>query len=236
MNRKGISPLLAGVMYVAIVVVSIVIIINVVTPYIQKMKDEAAFEQAKNIMTALDKAIREVAYEGKGSTRVLPLQIKKGKLIIDNETDSIKYELETKTLLVSPNTKRKIGNLVFTANNDVDVDDFGTYIRMRNRYLEINFTKVGNASYYQPINLSELITGVKLLEENVNFVGKVITKVDYTTENGTGYVRAEETGHDLPYGRVIVHLNTSEAEFDIYYTLNSFADYLIIEGENYVAH
>jgi cellobiose-specific phosphotransferase system component IIB len=236
MFGKGVSPLLTGVLYIAIVTVAVGVVVNVVTPTIKKMEDQAAFEQGKDIIASIDKVIAEVISEGKGSTRIVPIQIKKGMISIDNTSDKIEFTIDTEALLVSPNVKRKVGNLVFASNMDVDVIDNGNYITMRNSYLEVNITKNGTQTNWEYINMSNLIMGIRLIRENKNFNGNVLIKVDDVFEDGYGYVYAEEYGYKLPKGKVIAHLNTSEAEFDIVFTLNSYSDFLTIEGRNYRAY
>lgn len=228
---KSLSPILSGVLYTGIILVAIIIAINILDPVIEKMKDSAAFEEAKSFMAQLDKVIQTVAKEGKYSTRVITLDFSRGKYIIDNETNSIEYVLETEAKLVSPGTMKKMGNVIITSGRDVKVEDLGNIIRMSNSYLVINFTKLGNETNFVPVNLSKIISEIKVVRENVVFSPEVVIKFN-EIENGKGYVKAEQTGEALPFGRVIAHIESSGITFDIIFTLKSYSDFIIIEAKN----
>ncbi len=230
-SMKSLSPLLSGVLYTGIILIGIIIAMSILGPVIEQMKDRAAFEEAKSFMLQLDKAIQAVAKEGKYSTRILTLDFSKGKYLIDNETNSIEYELETEAKLVSPGTSKKMGNLIITSGRDVKVEDLGNIIRMSNSYISVNFTKLGNETNYVSVNLSEIITDIKLVKENIIISPSIVIKFG-DTEKGNGYVKAEETGEMLPLGKVVAHLETSSISFDIVFTLKSYSDFITVKVEN----
>ncbi len=228
---KGASPLVAGIIYTAIVLVAIIIALSFVLPEVEKMKDRAAFEHAKSIMMKLDKAIREVASEGMYSSRIVTISLDKGSLIVYNGTGKIEYRLESTADIVAPGTEKKMGDIIIAGGDDVAVEEKDGKIIMRNSYLEVNFTKLGNASYYVPVNVSRVIEGIRLLRENVTLYPKISIKLA-DIDSGDGYVSAVETGEKLPKGEVVVHVVHNKLSFDIYFTLKSYADFLIIEAKN----
>ncbi len=228
---KSLSPLLSGVLYTGIVIVSVILAMNILGPVVEKMKDRAAFEEARSFMASLDKTIQKVVKEGRYSTRVISLDFSRGKYIIDNKTNRIKYELETEAKLVSPGTMKKVGNLIIASGDDVKVEDLGNVIRMSNSYLQVNFTKIGNESSYAPVNLSQMITEIKLIKENITINPGIILKFS-DVESGNGYVKAEEMGENLPVGKVIVHVKSGAMSFDVVYTLKSYADFITLSVKN----
>ena len=227
---KSLSPLLSGVLYTGIVIVSVILAMNILGPVVEKMKDRAAFEEARSFMASLDKTIQKVVKEGRYSTRVISLDFSRGKYIIDNKTNRIKYELETEAKLVSPGTMKKVGNLIIASGDDVKVEDLGNVIRMSNSYLQVNFTKIGNESSYAPVNLSQMITEIKLIKENITINPGIILKFS-DVESGNGYVKAE-MGENLPVGKVIVHVKSGAMSFDVVYTLKSYADFITLSVKN----
>ncbi len=228
---KSLSPILSGVLYTGIILIAIIIAMSVLGPVIDQMKDRAAFEEAKSFMLQLDKAIQAVAKEGKYSTRILTLDFSRGKYLIDNETNRIKYVLETEAKLVSPGTEKKIGNLVITSGDDVKVEDLGNVIRMSNSYLVVNFTKLGNESSFVSVNLSKIIGEIKLIKENTVISPTIVIKFG-EIESGNGYVKTEEVGESLPIGKVIAHVETSTIKFDVIFTLRSYSDFITVEVNN----
>ncbi len=228
---KGLSPFLSGVLYMAIVVSTIILVVNVITPAIEEMKDKASFEQAVSTMSIIDKAIQEVMSEGKFSSRVITISVDRGKYIIDNSSNRIEYILETEADLVSPGVKKRIGNLIITSGMDVDVFVVNDTIVMRNSYLEVNFTKLGNQTNMVPINLSEIIENVTVIKENVTIKPNMTIKVS-GVESGNGYVIPQEVGEELSKGVVIAHVETNAIRFDVYFTLNSYADFIAVDVRN----
>ncbi len=228
-KRKAVSPLIAGTLYMTIAIVVIAILISVITPYVQSLRDRAAFESAKTMMHDLATSLQEIIAEGKGSTRVVPLVIRRGVLIVDNRSNLIEFRMKTDTPLVARSAMIREGNIIIAEGDDVSVVDNGNVITMRNSYLEVNITKAGTPDNWQQINMSRIIAGVKLLKENVTFNGTVRILVNNVFENATGYIYAEMYGNNLPRGRVIAHLAVNGTEFELLITLPSYADYLELE-------
>ena len=225
--KKGVSPLLAGALYVGIVSVALLIVVQTGSPAIAKMQDIAAVDQAKDSFAGLDKVIQDVASEGKGSTRVVPVQIKKGDITIDSANDQIEYGLDTNAEMISPRTRRTVGNLIFGANTNVQVTDNGADIVVENEHIIATFNKTGNSTNYTYVNVSSAIKSIFVKDTNLTFDGAVRVRIDDTASNeiGNGYVRAEETGARLARGRIIVHVNNSFADYDVYFTLESGRDH-----------
>ena len=230
-KRKGIAPLLAGALYVGIVSVAVLIVVQAGAPALTKMQDVAAVDQAKDSLTNFDKIIQDVATEGKGSTRVVPIQLKKGDLTIDSSTDTIEYTLDTKAEIISPRTKRVVGNMIFKSNANAMVTDNGTDLIIENEHLIAVFNKTGNSTGFAQMNISSSIRSVYLKDTSTTFNGAIRIRIDGIASNeiGNGYVYAEKVGRDLARGRIIAHMNNSAADYDVYFTLESGRDHIFIE-------
>ncbi len=237
-KRKGVSPLLAGALYVGIVSIALLIVVQTGSPAITKMQDISAVDQAKDSFANLDKVIHDVASEGKGSTRVVPIQIKKGDITIDSANDYIEYGLDTNAEMISPRTRRTVGNLIFGANTDVTVTDNGTDIFVENAHLIVTFNKTGNSTNFSAIDLSKAIKSTYLKEANTTFDGVIRMRIDNMDSNevGNGYSYAEELGSKLARGRVIVHVNNTYADYDAYFSLESGRDHLLVSIKNFNLH
>ena len=227
--RKGISPLLAGTLYIAIAMFVIALVLTMAMPFFQKLRDKAAFENAKQMMNNINSALREVVAEGRGSTRLVSVNVRRGVLIVDNESNTIEFRMRTEAPLVARSTMVREGDLIIAEGDDVDVVDNGDIITMRNSYLEVNISKIGNRTSWQEINFSQIIQGVYLIRENVSFAGSIRILINDVYENGTGYVYAEMYGEGLPRGRAIAHLLVNGTELELLITLPSYADFLVVE-------
>ncbi len=236
--RKGVSPLLAGALYAGIVSVAVLVVMQIGSPAITKMQDIAAVDQAKDSLANFDKIVQEVASEGVGSARVIPVQIKKGDLSVVSSGDKVEYTIETKAEIISPRTRRTVGNLVFSSNANTDVVDNGTDWIMENEHLIAVFNKTGNSTDFAPLNISETIRSLYLKDTGTTFNGVIRIRIDGETTNeaGNGYTYAEKTGTRLAKGTVVIHVNNTAADYDVYFTLESGRDHLIESIENYNPH
>ena len=236
--KKGISPLFAGVLYFAIAIAGVTIVVQTGAPALSNMKDVAAIDQAKDSLSNLDKIISLVAEEGRGSSRVVPLQIKRGDFVFSADLDTIAYEIDTRAEVISPGTRTPIGALVFSSGSSVNVYDNGVSWILENEHIRFNMTMAGNSSYYAPLNTSGLVEDIYFKGTGTRFDGTVDILIDESIAagNGTGYTYVEGTGLNIARGRVIAHLNTTTASYDVYFTLRSGSDFIDISVKNFNTH
>lgn len=106
------------VVYTLIGLSIIAIILTMAMPQIDKMKDKSVVEQTATALNELDKKIIEIT-QAPGNSRVIEFKIAKGKLEINQDTDSIVYYLEdTKLELSEPGENIKQGNLVLLTKKE----------------------------------------------------------------------------------------------------------------------
>ncbi len=88
--------------YTLIGLVIIGIIIAIVTPAIDRYKDELIIEQTLTVLNNLDEKIKETRDAGAGNRRIISeLRIKKGSFSIDSLENNITYVLEESRLKYS---------------------------------------------------------------------------------------------------------------------------------------
>ncbi len=73
-NKKG-DVWVSAVLYIALGMVIITIVLAAGLPLVTKMKDKNTVAQTKRVMLSIDDNLKEVATEGPGSRRVIPLEI-----------------------------------------------------------------------------------------------------------------------------------------------------------------
>lgn len=121
MRRCGVSEFVSIVFYVAIVVAAIGIVLNVALPRINTMEESASVENNINAMQELDSAIRQVASEGRYSTRRIGLTFKHGEYRFDNTTGTFYYQVETDSGMISPHTTITMGGVDVSASAAVTI-------------------------------------------------------------------------------------------------------------------
>lgn len=111
MQKRG-QELIEAVIYILIAVVIMGIILAVVYPKIEKMKDKSTIEQSINILEEIENTITEMRRGGPGNQRILELGIKKGILTINSEEDKIIFEMDSAYTYSEPGQDYIQGNIV----------------------------------------------------------------------------------------------------------------------------
>jgi len=228
-GRRALSTLIAGVLYMGIIVGAIAITLQYAKPTLEMIRDSATIDEAQASLQKVDKAIGDVISEGKGARRVLTLTVTNGEYRIEGAKKSVSFELETDAKLVEPGYAIKQGNVEISANAEVDAYDNGTNYVLENRYLKVFFNKI-NGTY----NNSFVISGMVQLRNNLSLplVAVPITiDNDPATMYGTGYT-SMEPGFGLATGSVVAHMSSPSLTYDIHYDLRSEADFITVRIEN----
>ncbi len=244
MKTKAVSLLVSFVMIVAISVVAISIVLSIGLPAIERAKDAALINEAKNIMQLIDSSARQVLFEGNGAQRVFPVSSTGGDYFSEKSTDRIIFKLNSISGIIDPGTRKKEGNLLISAGTDVKASEYdansdGTNeLVFENSRILFAVKKIGNSSSYAAVNNSQLVKLIQLKENVLN-----ITPADSSTiidnsplsANGTGYTELTQTGDLLREASIKAYIESgSGANYEIWYTLRSNADFILQEVKNIV--
>ena len=240
-GKKGVSPLIATVLVIMISVIVIGLVIHIGLPAIDRAKESATLNEALQNMRVLDNLIREVMSEGGGSLRSMDLKVSGGTYKVNEQANSIDFEFDMKSDLVRPGTFVQEGNLmvmrgVNTRAYEADLDgDGATELVLENEVMRVALQKVGSPSSWQSINTKENIKLLNFKETgaNVSIADSSIIIDDHAaTAAGTGYSKLLETGDHLPKAEALFHISTANIEYDVLYTLQSGADFIIVKVLN----
>lgn len=211
---------ISAVLYVLIIVIAIAIILTVVQPLFQKMQDKTKFSQSKETMLALDNQIIQVAGEGAGSQRVVPIEIGAGNVELDNE--SITHKLETKSKVVEPRSQVEFGNLIISSGKDVKGYETNNSYVLENSKIKAEFLK-GNFT-----DKTRIIRNITLLENNVTTDITIDFAIDiiYSLDGNTTLL---DKGDNLAKARVLATITDPTPDYQVMFTLESEADYIKVE-------
>ncbi|MAG16140.1 hypothetical protein CMO88_03700 [Candidatus Woesearchaeota archaeon] len=230
-NKKGVIWV-STVIYVMIAIVVMVIVLEAGLPLIKGITEKSAFNKIRDTLVLLDKQIQQVASEGQGSQRVIPIEITDGELSVKNQ--KLRWKLETGTQLIDSRTRTELGNLVIASGVDVDAELVADYFIVQNSRIKINFSKIGSSSNFTRINTSTIINNIFFKDSNVQTNGTFTFFVnDSSSINGTGYTSLEDEGTSLTSASVKAHVNNSLVEYDLILTLDSKTDFFRAAIENY---
>ncbi len=234
-SKKGISPLIAGVIYTGLVVATVTLVITLGLPQLDRITESTLYLNVREGMTNLDNAIQKVAAEGRGSVRIVPLEIRSGGFVVDGANDLGKYEIETTSEIVSPRTAVQFGNLVIGSNADVNASENATHYTLQNSRLQVILRKFGSPTSQTTVNTTELVQEIKVLSTNKtlplitnNTVMQFTLNGDTAASSGTGFTTLQEAGTVLSQGNVSVYVNAASGAYTMDLILESEADYLTV--------
>lgn len=238
-NFHGIT-LIAGVIFIGLVIAATIIVVQGGLPVVKKIQSASTIEQMKTSFTDLDKIIREVSSEGRGSKRTIQLRIEEGQANINSSDNTLFWVSETDAHIISPRTSQRFGNLVIGSNLETKTSEaqfpFNTSIssfKLENSHIIVYIKKIGTLNNPANFNTNQLVLGIyqKDLREWLSIPGLVKISLDNNilSESGTGWTVLEQTGNHLPYGQVKAFINTSYASYNIIFTLESGTDWIGVE-------
>lgn len=230
--KKG-QMWISFVIFLLIGVSVLIIILKAGTPIANRLRDRVAFTKAENTMLSVDQTIDDVARESLGSQRVVPIDIPDGKVIIGS--NAIKWEMETDAKIIEPRTSIDRGDVKITADASVSARQNGSSFILENDILLANISSVGNASSWQSINASRLISYIEF-KANSKRIANVSFNVGGLagSEAGQGYSALLDDGTLLGKSAVLARINSSAVDYELLLTLESGADFLKIQTRNVV--
>jgi hypothetical protein len=111
---KGVEPIVAAVLVIAISLAGIMIVLQYSQPSVSRLSDISLFNQGKEIIKQIDDNFGYVIQEGEGSTRALHLSIGGGQYLVDNSSDSIIFSMDDPSGIVGNGVSRMEGNINIT--------------------------------------------------------------------------------------------------------------------------
>lgn len=241
MLKKGISPLIATVLVILLAFLAITIVLLIGIPAIERAKEAAVINEAMENMKAIGNTIKEVASEGLGSLRSLQIKITDGEYKVNEKANSVDFTYSIKSGIIQSGTFIKEDSVTLSCGanakaSEYDLDGDGSNdLVLENEILRIVILKNGTASNQVDINTSTLIKILNFKETDVN-VTPIDSSIilDYYVESsyGTGYSELVKEDDHLAKAEAIVHLNTTYINYDILYSLQSGADFVIVKIQN----
>lgn len=246
--RKGISEIATAALYIGISVTAISAALTVGAPAIDNMRDAAAISQAQTFMQDLDSNVQQVVSEGMGSTRTVSINLQRGRMFFENDTNALVYELETNADVISPQSSTRSGNVVLSSSANVEVYNKSNgdgkeptsysgpdCYMMENEHIRACIKQVANVSDFDPINTTYLLTHYEFKDDSKQLNGNLTVKLDGidSTSYGRGYTQVERYGTYVGTGRVKAHVASDYGyTYDVIIALPTGADFLKVDVQN----
>lgn len=92
---KGLQPLVAMVLLIAISFLAISIVFQIGNPIIDRSKEILLYQDAQNNLLTIDTAVKDVVFQGEGAKRSLRLSIAGGSYFIDEDLNEITFKMDS---------------------------------------------------------------------------------------------------------------------------------------------
>ena len=235
-SQKKAQVWVSAIIYTLVAILALVLILNTGIPILTELKDRAVFEKVKEIMLDMDEHITEIASQGIGSQSSVSFEVKDGEISFDN--NQMIWEIETKSEIISPRTRTKIGNLIIASNANVRTIETSNHFIMESYILNDTFrfavNKLGSSGSLVSYNVSDVVANISYNGDNMDGDFKFSLNDEPTSMNGTRYIEMIPSGNNSNLGsaRIIAHMNSEFANYDLVFTLGSFADFVTVNIKN----
>jgi len=239
MNKIGVSPLVSGVIIMVVVMASTFLVMNTLTPVLEKGKETSILNNGKQVLSALDTAIRELIYEAPGAKKELKLTTTGGRFIVSGKDDKIQFSLLTSTPILEPGSSTKEGNMLisygpnlkaseYDANSDGEIDlvieNDAVLFAVRKLYSSTNIGFINTTNVTHPF--ITLIRNKRTGTDITPTFGIFIND-DVSSSYGNGYTQLVETGETLSEANIKLYLESNaNITYETYFTLLSGQDFV----------
>ncbi len=216
-----------------IAIVTFTVVLGIGLPAVDSSRQIANFKDAEAAARLLDNAIRNVASEGKGATRVLEFNSPPLESLPDE--DAFEFRMTASTQLLEYLTRRFTGNIVYVSGSDVSCSDNGRNITAENGRISVVFQKIEKTAPAASIDTSKNILSVKEKSSATTIAiinSSIVLDGNQSTSTGTGYSQLLRSGSSLSSCSVFFFVNSTSSDYDVYYTLYSGADFVVIDVKN----
>ncbi len=236
---RGVSTILSTVVVVSIIVASSIATVGVVKPMIEKGKETAALQKAKNILLEMDQIIKNLIYQSVGSRKILSVSIPKGEIIVSGAEDKIEFNMYPKIKIMESGVSKREGSLLISYGPQVksyetDIDNDGnTDLVIENSAVLFAVKKFYSSSSPGFINMSSdsVISLIKdkLTNTTITPTFKVSFNDDVNTTFGYGYTELLTSGSSSE-GTIKLHLHCPSSmrnlTYDVFFTLKGGQDFV----------
>lgn len=231
-SKKG-EIWVSAVIYVLVGIVILTIVLEAGIPFIKGLQERSNVNRARNTMVSIDQNIQDVAKEGQGSQRIVPMEIPEGTVNV--EDNKLRWKIETASKVIEPRTRVELGNLVIASDVEVSAADYPGFHVIENSRILVNFTSFGSSANKTSINTSSLINYITFKDTGTQTSGifTFFVNQNASTTAGTGYTELLQKGSGLSSSTLKASVNSTIYEYDLLLTLDSGADFLRATIENF---
>jgi hypothetical protein len=228
--------MISAVLFMAITITAITLTYQAGMPVVKRLSTAATVDAMKDVFTGMDSVIREVASGSQGFRRKIYLNMDPGRFVVNSSSDQVYWMIETDAGVVSPRSKQEFGNAVLGSNLNVRTYSGNHNLTpawvLENEHLMAYIRIVGTPSSYQSYSTSQLLLGLYSKDLDKWMDGGIDLLVDGNpaTSTGSGYTYVRSLSDDLPSAVAEAYME-STLNYTVYFTLDSGADFLIIEAE-----
>lgn len=208
MKRKA-QIWISAILFILVITVSLTIVLRAGTPLVTNLQDKTIFTRQKNLFLSLDQNIRDIAAEGQGSQRVIPVEIEKGQLEVTDGT--LRWAFKTDAKILESGSEIDLGNLYITSNSDVYTQETNETYLLGNTYVKYLFHKCDEDSCM--INSSNVLLSVNFTNPENGVESESSGEFGFEFGDGAwvlpGYSELQDAGSNLGQASLYYYINTT---------------------------
>ncbi len=223
-SKKSQAPILAGVIYMVIVLVGISIVISAFYPKMIEMKEYSNVKKTIECYNNIENSLNHIFLSSIGSSKEIKCEINKG--FINIEKNTIKFTFKD-ILHIYLNmfdlSKYYIGEGVVIYDNK-------TYYLMENKYLQVNVSKLNKKAG----SIDNIITSVLHKSSKIKYNKRFNFTINHDKILTQGIITTYpiDVNKKTNRGRIVVEVRNNNTEYNLSIILPSDADYIILSLEN----
>lgn len=173
MQRKKAQVWVETMVYTLIAFALIGIVLAFVKPKIEEAQDKVVIEQSIKILEDINSIFNNLG--GSGNQRVISLAVKKGSFIIDGESDTLFFRIESKYEYSQPGTSVNVGSIIATTEEKGKINE----VTLLSDYSSIYDIRVNGISQKKEITKSQTPYSIKISEGGTDATGKIVIDLNF---------------------------------------------------------
>ncbi len=236
MTRIGQSALISYALYVGIGLSAVTMAVSAGQPFLSNAEDTAAIQNQIRTLTSITEQIDSVATMARGTQTTETIQIDRGQLTIQD--GSLVYQLRTASDIITPGSRRQIGDLTLSANARASLTETthnGTdCYKLENRHIETCIAMKGTNTTFEQGQVDDLLLYLTNKRQNETLTPDLSVMLDQDDATMKGGLRTTPLtqGENIGTSHLAILVAPEDhPTYTIHIELRSGADFLEVSIE-----
>jgi len=229
-NRKA-DVWVSSILYFSLAFIVIILVLNYLSPTLDNIKLNSKLKVVESEAKKLDTILKELVKEGKGSQKIINLELKGTNIIASD--DSLKIMLGNNYDI----KEKKISeNIIISNRDELEISENSTNYIVSNSLIRMIINKVGSNETFEIINTSNIFKEIKNIKNDININSNFTFFVGDMIETSLGYGYTELIKNPLydSYAKINVYVYNEIVNYMFSIVLESGNNYINFLGPYFI--